>query len=488
MRLSQHPVLSSIVSACALLALTVGLFSSHSPSQLSRVVSSGELRVVMSNPPSGEFGKQSGDTGFDYRLLLSFAEYLGVELRILAQPNLAVLESMVATQSVDMGASHSSDIPTTHNTLRLGPAYLSVKQQLIYKNGRRKPKTANHLIGQKTSVEYASRQAASLRKMQSQTPELQWDEKLDQNPIKLIEKVHNGELDYAIVNSNIYDISRSIYPQVSVAFDVSEEQDVAWMFSRIKDQSLITAAERFMDIIRNNGVLEELTLKHYQHIEKFNYVDAMAFYRRMRTELPKWKDMLKTSGANHNLDWHLLAAISYQESQWNERARSYTGVRGLMMLTNATAKEMKVHNRVDPEQSIEGGAGYFKKLFSRLPEGIQGEDRTWFALAAYNIGYGHLEDARVLTQRQGGNPNHWDQVIKRLPLLSQKKYYKTLRRGYARGREPVKYVNNIRQFYDILVWQDELAQRQVDDQQEQPQAVQSVELEHDERDLIMSLL
>jgi membrane-bound lytic murein transglycosylase F len=126
-----------------------------------------------------------------------------------------------------------------------------------------------------------------------------------------------------------------------------------------------------------------------------------------------------------------------------------------MMLTLDTASDWDVSDRVDPEQSIRGGSRYFASLLSRIPARIGNPDRVWMAMAAYNIGMGHLEDARVLTERQGGNPDLWVDVKRRLPQLRQKKYYRTTRYGYARGDEAMQYVENIRRYYDSLVWLDE---------------------------------
>jgi membrane-bound lytic murein transglycosylase F len=170
--------------------------------------------------------------------------------------------------------------------------------------------------------------------------------------------------------------------------------------------------------------------------------------------LPKYEELVRSVAEEYQLDWQLLAAISYQESHWNPYARSPTGVRGMMMLTSNTAGEMNVENRLDPVQSLRGGARYFKKVKRLLPGDIIEPDRTWFALAAYNIGRGHLEDARVITERQGGDPDRWVDVKERLPLLQKSKYYRSTRHGYARGSEPVTYVKNIRHYYNILAWQD----------------------------------
>jgi len=149
-----------------------------------------------------------------------------------------------------------------------------------------------------------------------------------------------------------------------------------------------------------------------------------------------------------------LAAIGYQESHWKARARSRTGVRGLMMLTRTTAKEMGVKNRLNAEQSIKGGSAYFAKLKKRF-EHINEPDRTWIALAAYNVGAGHVRDAQKITEKQGGDPERWMDLKERLPLLAQKKYYKKTQFGFARGYEPVEYVQNIRRFYDLLVWREQ---------------------------------
>ena len=125
------------------------------------------------------------------------------------------------------------------------------------------------------------------------------------------------------------------------------------------------------------------------------------------------------------------------------------------MLTRTTAADMGYSNRIDPQNSINGGARYFSILKRRIPQHIAEPDRTWLALAAYNIGLGHLEDARTITQQRGGDPNKWVDVKESLPLLTQKRWYEQLGHGYARGNEALIYVENIRSYYDILVWQTE---------------------------------
>jgi membrane-bound lytic murein transglycosylase F len=174
------------------------------------------------------------------------------------------------------------------------------------------------------------------------------------------------------------------------------------------------------------------------------------FYERIRTRLPKYSNFFKSVGEKYDLPWKLLAAIAYQESHWNPNAKSFTGVRGMMMLTNETANLLGVKNRVDPLESIVGGTRHIKQMIKMVPQEIEGENRLKFALAAYNVGMGHIHDARELAKRLGYNPNIWSDLKKVLPLLSKKKYYTTLKYGYARGEEPVKYVESIYDYRDIL--------------------------------------
>ncbi|MBW2601511.1 MAG: transglycosylase SLT domain-containing protein, partial [Deltaproteobacteria bacterium] len=131
------------------------------------------------------------------------------------------------------------------------------------------------------------------------------------------------------------------------------------------------------------------------------------------------------------------------------RAKSYKGVRGLMQLTLTTAEEMEIDSRLDPEQSIEGGIKYLSKIYKRFDK-IEGLDRILFTLASYNIGYGHVRDAQKLARQKDLDTHKWASLKKTLPMLRQKKYYKKTKYGYCRGTEPVRYVDRVLTYYDIL--------------------------------------
>ena len=208
----------------------------------------------------------------------------------------------------------------------------------------------------------------------------------------------------------------------------------------------------FFEKIKKDKTLEQLIERHYGHATTLGYVDNCTFRKHVANRLPKFQALFEKAARDNGMDWRLLAAIGYQESHWRTNAVSPTGVRGIMMLTQATAKQLKLTNRRDPGQSIEGGARYFLQRKNKIPERIEEPDRTWLALAAYNVGFGHLDDARIITQRQNRSPDKWIHVKQSLPLLTQKKWYKRTKHGYAQGWEPVRYVENIRGYFDLLVW------------------------------------
>jgi len=240
------------------------------------------------------------------------------------------------------------------------------------------------------------------------------------------------------------------FPQLNVAFDIAKPEQIAWAFPISDDSSLYDEAVKFLNQLKADGSLEQLQDKHFGYSKRINYASICTFRQHVQTRLPKLIGFFHAAAKKYNIDWRLLAAVAYQESHWNPRAVSPTGVKGIMMLTHATAKQMKIADRRDPEQSIDGGAHYLASRVQKIPERIEEPDRTWLALTAYNIGLGHLEDARIITQSQGHNPDIWLDVKKHLPLLSKKQWYKKTKHGYARGNEPVTYVTNIREYIKML--------------------------------------
>jgi membrane-bound lytic murein transglycosylase F len=263
-------------------------------------------------------------------------------------------------------------------------------------------------------------------------------------------KVADGALDCVAANELQIAYARNLQPGLSGAFDIGAPSRLAWAFPRDVDPALFEQVQAFFARIRQDGTLRRLLDRFYGHNERLATMDSATFITRCNTTLPDFRHLFEEAATLTGEDWRLLAAIAYQESQWDPLATSFTNVRGMMMLTEDTADQMKVENRLDARASIIAGARYLVMLKEQMPERIPEPDRTWLALAAYNQGFGHMEDARILTVRAGLNPDSWTDVKKWMPLLSEPDYFETVKHGYARGGEAVIMVENIRSYYDML--------------------------------------
>ncbi len=437
---------------CYRLGLVVALLWASACSndqRLNRILNDGELVVATRNAPTTYYEGRDGLAGFEYELIQGFAKHLGVKPRFVVKDNLGEILPLLEQGEADIAAAGLTRTEDRAGHFLFGSTYQIVEQQVVCRRGGKRPKKIEDLEGIELVVPAHSSYVERLTYLKRYHPYLSWhvDEQL--NTENLLEEVWRKRIDCTVADSNIVDINRRYYPELSVRFDISEPEILAWILPK-NAEGLQDAVLDWFEIIEEDGTLLQLQEKYYGFIEVFDYVDIRTYKRRIYKLLPKYRKYFKAAAKHYKFDWTLLAAMSYQESHWNYRARSPTGVRGIMMLTLNTAKEMGVQSRFNVEQNIWGGTRYLKRMYNRLPDSIPDPDRNYMALAAYNIGYGHLMDARQLAVRLDKNPDSWTELAEVLPLLSRKQYYKTLKYGYARGYEPVTYVQRIRDYKDIL--------------------------------------
>ena len=423
-------------------------------SHLEAIQERGELRVVTRYNPTTYYVQGDDIAGFEYALAKRFAAELNVRLKMIVPSNLTDLLEQIRTGEADIAAAGLTITDERKLTLNFGPIYQTVTQQLVYRQGGDKPKNIGKISPGQLEVVANSSHVENLESLQAEYPELVWTANNELDSAGLLELVDQQLIDYTIADSTDVAANQALFPDLRVAFNLTEAQSIAWALPQVEDEAFSKTIEDFFAKLKTSGDLDKLREEHFGHIRSFDHIDTSAFHKRTQTHLPKYQALFEKAGEKHGLDWKLLAAVGYQESHWNKNARSPTGVRGLMMLTTATANRMKIANRRDPAQSIEGGAGYLALLKEGLPDNIEDPDRTWLALASYNVGLGHLIDARKLARRAGKNPDLWTDIKQMLPRLSQRQWYEQTRHGYARGNEPVRYVENIRRYYDILQRQD----------------------------------
>ncbi|HHJ35338.1 MAG TPA: membrane-bound lytic murein transglycosylase MltF, partial [Gammaproteobacteria bacterium] len=360
----------------------------------------------------------------------------------------------ISKNDIHIAAAGLTITPEREKRFRFGPAYQEITEQLVYNASNKRPKDLSHLDGSLEVVANSSHEER-LRHLKETMKSLSWKPNHELESEELLQLVSNDIIEYTIADSNELLLNQRFHINLRVAFDIGSPQQLAWALPQTEDSSLFIEVQKFFKKIKENGELTRLIERNYGHIENFDYVGTKIFMRHIEKRLPAYQDYFEEAARKQAIDWRLIAAMGYQESHWNPDAVSPTGVRGIMMLTLKTAKELNVKDRLDPKSSISGGARYFKQTLDRMSAEITEPDRTWMAMAAYNVGYAHLQDARKITRKLGKNPNLWIDVKQALPLLAQSKWYKQTRYGYARGWEPVRYVENIRSYYDVLKWIEE---------------------------------
>lgn len=438
--------------------LVVAMLATCSPgvTVLDRVRGEGLLRVAALNGPAGCYDGPEGVVGYECELLAGFARSVGARMDVKFYDSAAAVVDAVQDNVADIGAGGINETAMRRLSVSFGPPLRSVTQQLVYRAGAEAPKSLAELNG-RLAVVAASSAAETLRAARSGAdPQLHWDETADYGADDLLQQVADGALDYTIANSDVVAISLQYYPKLRVAFDVTEPQALAWALPRTGSSSLRQAIEIWLDS-QSPDEIARLEDRYFGHIDVLDYADIGRFSSDVQARLPRYRHLFESAARKHAMDWRVIAAVGYQESHWDSSAISRTRVRGIMMLTTETAQRMGVADREDPAQSILGGTRYLAELRAALPESIQEPDRTWIALAAYNLGLGHVLDARELVQQRGGNPDHWLDLRDTLPLLSRPVWYARTRHGYARGREAVDFVANVRSYIDILSWMSDNA-------------------------------
>ena len=411
----------------------------------------GVLKVATRNSPMAYYQGASGPEGPEYELAAGFARRLGVKPQFrFAASGTAALDYVLRNRAHIAAAGIIASEPRRELAL-FGPVYQRIDQHIVYRVQDPPPESPRDLIGKRIEVIRNSTHAASLARLALELPQLRFIEVDDADQQELFARVAHGAADLTVADSTEFTLGRRFFPELRPAFKLAESEPIAWAVAP-RSTDLLPLIKRHFDELEASGRLAKILTRNEGSLSRFRRVDAPAFVSAVRERLPRYQAWFEEASAETGIDWRLLAAIGYQESRWDEAAVSPTGVRGLMMLTAETALRVKVSDRTDARSSILGGARYVALVKGTIPDRIPEPDRTWLALAAYNIGYGHLEDARVLAQSAGGDPDSWTAVRDKLPLLAQERWYTQARRGYARGWEPVGFVRNVQTYLDILEW------------------------------------
>ena len=466
-QLRRTPHLRQTIYVGVILALTfcVVLVSLNSKNQIERIKERGYLLIGTLNSPLSYFYDRDSPAGYEYHLAKSFADFLGVELRVTLASDPRRLFQKLEAREVDLVAANLIQQPSRDSQYQAGPVYRYESLVAIYRQrqGYTPPNSLEEATNLRIEVLVDSGELLHLNRELVLGENVRVREMTNANRLDLMTRLQNRESELAIVPASLWRAYSSYHPELAIAFELEEQLPVSWYFYPSSDNSLLQRVDIFFNMTQTRDLIASLEAQPPPEANPLSYFDALSFREGVEQRYSGLEPYFLEAAAETGYDPLFLAAVAYQESHWREDAVSPTGVRGIMMLTEDAAKDVGVTDRTDPRQSIIGGAMYLKRVEAKIPARIQEPDRTFFALAAYNIGFGHLEDARILTQRAGDNADLWSDVAKHLPKLEDEQYYSNTRFGQARGNEAVAYVKNIQEYQRVLPTEAILAQlRQIE--------------------------
>jgi membrane-bound lytic murein transglycosylase F len=419
---------------------------------LEEIRARGELRVVTLNLPTCYYLGAQGTEGLEFDLATAYAASLGVKLAMYPVANEHALQQELAAGRADIAAASLTNTAEWSRVADAAAPYTLIPQLVVYHRGGVKPRETLQLESAKIAVRAGSPQERILQRLKGTVaPSLQWEETAP-SVADPIEDVESGDAQYALTDEREFSFAHHLYPNVLIGFALPERRPVQWM-ARHGAPGLLASVDAFFRQLAASGRLPQMVQESSGDTRPFAYEESREFQGHVADRLPQFRAWFEEAAVHSGIDWRLLAAVGYQESKWDARAASSEGAVGVMMLTADTAQAMGIKDRTNPEQSIAAGARYLAQVREMIPERIAEPDRTWLTVAAYNVGFGHLEDARIIAQSRGKNPDSWADVREELPLLAQQRWYDRAKRGYARGWEPVQFVDRIQRYLTLLEWQ-----------------------------------
>jgi membrane-bound lytic murein transglycosylase F len=413
------------------------------------IKSRGELVLITRNNESCYYEAAHGPAGFEYELAKLFATHLNLRIRTLLIEDEAQMVEALLQGKGDIIAPGSPFGRPAARMVALGPGYLDVNAQVVGRRGGPVVTEARDLLQTPLWVTGSSAGFDRLKSLKEAYADLHWQTLSDYSSEEMLQLVWNQSVPLTVVESNTLAMNRRFYPELVVHFTLGETQQLRWAMNPANKHLQRAVMQWFMQASTQETVASMVS-HYYSHLEDFDYVDLTRYRRRIFDRLPKYQTYFEEAASQNGLDWQLVAAMAYQESHWNPLAVSFTGVRGIMQITEGTAKTLGLKDRMAEKEAISAGTRYLAQLRRLVGDEVPEPDRTLMALAAYNLGYGHLKDVRALASELGKSPNSWSAVRETLPLLQKKKYYQTLPHGYARGNEAVQYVDRIRTYHEIL--------------------------------------
>lgn len=418
------------------------------PDALSRILKEKKIRFITDNNGNAYYIYRGEAMGFEYELARAFADFIDVELEVIT-PGWNSMIPLLETGGGDFIGAALTITQRRQVGLLFSQPYMQVQQQLIYHKKKPDIKSPENLSGKTIHVRRNTSYHDCLEKLKESGINFNIA-LMDNTPSEeIIEMVAKKEIDYTVADSNIAQLNRRYYPDIVIGIPLHKVEFLGWAVNPLEIK-LMDRINHFFYHINKTGFYKKLFETYYGNLENFDYFDVKKFHKRLETRFPRYRKYIIQESFKYGFDWRIIAALVYQESHFDPLAKSFTGVRGLMQVTKNTAREMGISNRLDPIQSLQAGIKYLYMMYKRFDDIEDPKEKLLFAIGSYNVGYGHIKDAQKLAVADSLDPLKWSSLEKTLPLLSKQKYYRKTRHGYARGWEPVRHVQQILMYYDIL--------------------------------------
>ncbi len=417
-------------------------------SSMEKILDTGKITLITKNNANCYYQYRDRYMGFEYELAQAFADYLGVELEVVIAETWEDMKKALAEDPAAFIGAGMHLSPALEKEVLFSAPYMSVQQHILVRWDNGSVRAAPDLAGKNVHVQRGSSCIPVLESLQKNGISLEIVPLADCDEEELIRQVADGEIEVTVADEHIALLHRRYYPRVVIKDAVGEKIPIAWAV-RPDAEKLVRRMNAFFRTAKSNDLFSDIYNRYYAEVPPFDFDQAEHFLQIVSEHLPLYYPFIREAADKYGFDWHLIAAQIYQESHFNSQARSPGGAWGLMQIIRPTGKSLNITDLTDPKENIEAGVRYLREL-KNFFDGAEGDDRLRIALAAYNIGQGHILDARNIARSKGLDPDKWSSLAKTLPLLQHEEYHKKSLYGYCRGMEPVEYVTKVMFYSDML--------------------------------------
>jgi membrane-bound lytic murein transglycosylase F len=422
------------------------------PRTLEEIRRSGYIRILTRNNDTSFFIYRGHRMGFDYELGKRLAQRLGIRVDMIVTANWGDMVRDLLRGEGDIIAAEVTVTEARKKEVLFAAPWGRTREVVVYRSSAAPIAAAEDLAGKEVHVRRSSTYFETLTAL-SRTLEAQGKSAIrihavpeDQETDTILTAVSKGEILYTVADALLARIHAASFEGLKVGPPLSDERDLAWAV-RPGDVRLKKEIDAVFRELRKKPDFNVLRRKYFEEDRTFQVARRHELYASETGTLSPYDAMVRRYAGKHAFDWRLVAAQIYQESHFDPRRKSWAGASGLFQLMPATAKGLGVEDPTDPEQSIRGGLEYMHKLHDHYRDVSDDIERYRFALAAYNTGSGHIDDARRLARADRKDAKQWREVAPYVLRLSQRKYAARTRFGYCRGAEPIDYVRHIDERY-----------------------------------------